>query len=248
MVGADGAATLGSVTQFTVQQPVKKLTRIEGTVIIGVSGPVGLGQRFAGEMKKLWVGSRIPKQSFEAMTTIRDAFWPHAEREWKAAESVARTLGQAAAQSAMSSSVVAIPIQREPYLFQFDHQCSPEEATADLPFIAVGSGRTLADPFLAFLKKIFWQNKAPNLSEGTLAALWTLRHAIEMNTGGVSDPVQMMVLESPDGSNRNWRSRELTADDFAEHDQAIAAAEESLANFRDAQKSSTPSDSPPTPV
>ena len=45
VVGADGAASLGpAVGVYTVRQSVKKLFRVQGNMIFGVSGAVGMGQ------------------------------------------------------------------------------------------------------------------------------------------------------------------------------------------------------------
>ncbi len=47
VVGYDGAATLANIARLrTVIQPVPKLAIIRDKMIVGVSGPVGLGQVF----------------------------------------------------------------------------------------------------------------------------------------------------------------------------------------------------------
>src|SRR5690606_12875728 len=90
---------------------------------------------------------------------------------------------QGVAQSSyMSASIVALIVQGKPELFQFTFDAASEQATGDIPFIAVGSGQQLADPFLAFLRRIFWKDHLPTLNEGIFAALWTLKHAIDLNT------------------------------------------------------------------
>jgi len=66
-MGADGAATLGALGQKTVQQPVRKLSTIANSAILGVSGAVGLGQRIGGILNKLWDDKRFRGASFEVM-------------------------------------------------------------------------------------------------------------------------------------------------------------------------------------
>ena len=59
VLGADGAATLGVMGTPTVRQAVKKLTIIDRQVVVGVSGPVGLAQRFTNEVEALWTGGKL---------------------------------------------------------------------------------------------------------------------------------------------------------------------------------------------
>ena len=128
-------------------------------------------------------------------------------------------------------------------LFQFDQQCAPEEASSGLPFISIGSGQPLADPFLAFIRRIFWRDRLPTKAEGIFAALWTLQHAIETAPGGIGDPTQMILTEKV--SNDQWQARELPQEELQEHKEAISCAECSLSNFRDSFKSTDSKDIPP---
>lgn len=236
VVGADGAATLGTIAENTVQQPVRKLFGVDGELIVGVAGQVAFSQLYKSEIQKLSKAQFLKKPD-KALTSIRDAVWPQLEKEWKAATATSGILGQAALRSVMSQAVVAMPILDEPSLFQFSHQCTFEEATTDLPFIAIGSGQKLADPFLAFLRRIFWPGKLPLLSDGILATLWTLEQAIRTNTGGVSDPIQIMTLSKV---NSKWTAVELTTEDLGEHRQNISDAERALANYKTEQTTAAP--------
>src|ERR1043165_4547618 len=40
-----------------------------------------------------------------------------------------------------------------------------------VPFGSIGGGKPLADPFLGFLRRIFWPDTEPSLAEGSLAAV-----------------------------------------------------------------------------
>ena len=69
----------------------KKLRIIDGQVVIGTSGSVGLGQRFAGDLDAMWRGgtfSSTPKPGHPnlslphmAMIGIRETIWKHIEYE-----------------------------------------------------------------------------------------------------------------------------------------------------------------------
>ena len=112
------------------------------------------------------------------------------------------------------------------------------------PYIAIGSGQPIADPHLALLRRVFWPDKLPNIADGIFAAMWTLLHAIQVNTGGVAEPIQMAVLEKSKGNE--LRARELSGQLVAEHRQHVKEAEEHLRSFSDSQHtgSTQPPDAP----
>jgi hypothetical protein len=76
-------------------------------------------------------------------------------------------------------------------LIEITPQVAVEFMTADMPFISMGSGKASADPFLGFLRKVFWPAGLPTLQEGALAAYWTIQHAIDMKVAGVGFGVEL---------------------------------------------------------
>ncbi len=242
VMGADGAATFGSLGQQTIRQETKKLDIIENRVIVGTSGPIGLGQRIKSEIQALWTDGRQnlgAQKPAEAMRIVREALWQkHLNLEMQVAQVTAGVIGQQLAlQSALSQTVVCLPLNGVSRLIQFDHQGAPEEAMDTLPFVAIGSGQSIADPFLAFLRRLFWCDCLPTLNDGIFSTLWTLEHAIKTNPGGVSDPKQIIVLEKAQNysprnpTNQMWKPRELQEEEFLEHMEAIKAHEEHLIDF-----------------
>ncbi|MEI8061337.1 MAG: hypothetical protein WCG99_03540 [Candidatus Berkelbacteria bacterium] len=231
VLASDGAATLGSLGNSTAKQPTKKLSVIDDKVIVGVSGPVGLGQRIIGEIDILWKDNAFSGNApFQAMTKISEKIREHIRPELEMAASARNTVGQVALSSALSTTLVAMPVSRKPSLFQFDHQGSPEEAPDELPFASIGSGQAIADPFLGFIRRVFWNNETPTINEGLFASIWTLRHAIEINPGGVAEPIQVVILTQ---SGSNWIAKELCDSELQEHDDAVIAAEKRLSNLQE---------------
>ncbi|MDP8212109.1 MAG: hypothetical protein P9X22_02305 [Candidatus Zapsychrus exili] len=227
VMGSDGAATLGNISQKTVSQTIKKLQIIADSIVLGVSGPVGLGQRFNGEIASLWKNRGLSgKEKHEAMAILRRALWKHAEDELKAATVARGAIGGAALQSAISNVVLAVPVSGHLCLFQFDQQCSPEEVTEYLPFVAIGSGQNIADPFLAFIRRIFWPDRLPSIEEGVFAVVWTLEHAILTNPGGIGEPKQIVVYP-----NEEKKIEELSRDLLKEATEACHSAEKHLSDF-----------------
>jgi hypothetical protein len=193
---------------------------------------------YFGEIASLWDRAKFSgKKSFEAMAIISESIRTHLSGEYKAATWAQPVLGGLAGQSILTSTVVALPVSKQPCLFQFDEKGSPEEATVDLPFVAVGSGQGIADPFLAFLRRLFWPEGLPSLADGIFAALWTLKHAIETAPSGIANPKQIVVLKAVGDA---MSADELPRHDLDEHLQAIDAAETTLSSFRDLGSGSEP--------
>lgn len=238
VIAADSAATMGSLGNRTVIQPTKKLEIISERMVLGVSGAVGLGQRFAHALSAAYSnGEFSSKPPQETMVLISDKFRQDLFKEFQAAQAAMPIVGNGIASSpAITTSIVGMVISDKPCLFQFDHQGAPEQATQGLPFISVGSGQAIADPFLSFLRRIFWQTIEPNLNDGILAALWTLQHAIGVNPGGVAGPIHLITMAKEPtgrGNNTQWVTRELSDEELHEHEEAVKSAEEKLAHFRD---------------
>ncbi len=233
VIGSDGAATYGNLGTKTIVQPTGKISIKNGLMIMGVSGPVGLGQCIVAEISNLWTGQKFKdKQDHEVMRIVRQTLWSECiEAEYKVAKETQHVLGvNLASQSAISHTVLAMPVRDAHVLYTFNEQAAPEQATPELPFISCGSGQGIADPFLAFIRRIFWPEDQPNVPEGIFAALWTLEHAIKVHPGGVSEPIQIAVLQK-DG--KHWVAQLLDEDDLAEHRQFIAQVEIHLSNFRE---------------
>src|SRR2546421_3146108 len=145
VMGSDSAATFSAMGQNTIRQDTRKLDILGESVIVGISGYIGLGQRIRAQIQALWTDSNLKfeeKEPYEAMTIMRIAIWNnHIHPEVQAAQAMIPVIGQQLAlQSALAQTVVCLPLSGGPCLFQFDQQGAPEEATETLPFVAIGSG------------------------------------------------------------------------------------------------------------
>ena len=254
VLGADGAATLGSAPGIpTVIQPVTKLHILQDRMIMGVSGHVGLGQLYCDRIESLWkdkklgVGITLPQIQRKLCEAIQQDAMPALAR----ATASIPFLGEGGAFAlAGTKSLIAMPVggpAGRSELIQCEHDGQAEDATEDLPYVAIGSGQSIADPHLALLRRVFWPDKLPNVADGIFAVMWTLIHAIQVNPGGVADPIQLAVLERT--KEKELRARELSLQTVAEHRQHVKAAEEHLRSFSDSQYgSSLPPPDPPVPT
>lgn len=237
VMAADSAATTGGgFVQDTIRQPVHKLKPIKERVILGVSGPEGLVQQFEGEIERL-VRNPSSTSTWGSKDTVltvqkkvRDRLWPWIKRELVRAKEAGLNPAQLVA-----SALLATAVANTAHLIEFDPVMPEEHRTKDLPFACIGTGRNVADPFLAFLREIFFEdNVLPNLALGRFVAFWALRHAIRTAPAHVAGPMHVMVLEQIEttDSKQQWRVRELAPNELLEHLQRCDGAEDWLRAFK----------------
>jgi hypothetical protein len=114
---------------------------IGGNLALGVSERIGLQQDHSAEITSPIknTGNRANwKTVAKAKDALTKAMWKHAGDAWDRAGTVAKSV-PSAAQECMNQSLIAFPVEDEPYLIQFNHPCDPEEATAHLPFVSIGA-------------------------------------------------------------------------------------------------------------
>lgn len=242
VLGADGAATFGNIEGYTIKQPTKKLCLVGSSVIVGFSGAVGLGQFVTVAVDNVW-------QEMKALTTnsadnlrvkLTAELRKYVMPEIEAAAHAQQLYGLAARGPAQCATLVAMPSfaqSRRAFLFEFDQQCASEEKVEAGSFVAIGSGQRIADPFLAFLKRVFWSTRAPTVADGRFAVVWTLYHTIEVNPGGVALPIQVMTL-CDDG--HKLVAEPLTDQQIKEHLESTGTAEQVLREFQTAQQETAP--------
>ena len=113
-------------------------------------------------------------------------------------------------------------------------------------YVALGSGKLSADPFLRFMVDTFCPAGQPSMREAVFLATWVIQHVIDTNSGGVAGPIRIATFEI---TQAGAEARELPEQEIAEHQQAIESATESLRNWRDAlQSGSTAGSAPALPA
>lgn len=248
VMGADGAATYATVLgATTVVQPTSKLQALRGKVLMGVSGQIGLGQLYCGRVGTAWdnkeFGNNVTVEN--AQRKLRDIV----AQESQPSKLSSQGFGGNTASLLVTTSLVALPIggfNGQSELIRIDDPGVAEALSKDLPYAAIGSGQALADPFLAFLRNIFWRDSLPTVSDGIFAVTWTLRHAIDVSPGGVSDPIQLGIIER--GKGQEWTARILEDDDLDEHLQHVSEAESYLRDFQNKGQEEIPPLPQPDPI
>lgn len=245
VVGADGGATMGDVSGLrTIMQPMTKLQLAADKAIVGVSGPVGLGQLYVDCVERIHNQFRDKDISW-ICRSLRDEFRKDAEIAMHMAAMAIQVLGANARAGAITTTLVALAARDGPHLVQFDCECCPEVTTNDLPFVSIGSGQMIADPFLAFLRRVFWKDRLPSVSEGIFAVNWTLEHAIDTAPGGIAYPITLGELKM---EGTQPRARLLSKEELQEHREMRTEAEAHVRMFGQEQRPMGREKEPPQPA
>jgi len=244
VLGSDGAATFGSMGLRTIVQPTAKLSLIEDKAIFGFSGHVGLSQLFYDRACAVCATLQENADLPEVCRNLRSGFLPDANICFQVAALARNVVGNLATENVASQTLIALAVQSQPELIQFDYQCHPEWTTSELPFVSIGSGQPIADPFLAWIRFVFWRSRLPTLAEGRFAVYWTLKHAIRTAPGGIGPPIQMAALEI---IQNNVIARELTADELNEHEIAMTEYEAAIRELFGQQRGIAHPPPPPQP-
>ena len=243
VVGSDDAATLGTMGVRTIMQPTTKLSLIENKAIFGFSGLIGLSQLFYDRACATCAAIQdigLP----EVCRRLRNGFLQDATISFQVAALAKNVVGSIAAENVASHTLIALAVQGQPELIQFDYQCHPEWTTNDLPFVSIGSGQTIADPFLAWIREVFWRKRLPTLAEGRFAVYWTLTHAIRTAPAGIGPPIQMASLERKQDS---VTAQELSEAELEEHKVAISEYEDAIKALWGLQRGEPQPPPPPQP-
>lgn len=226
-MASDSAATYADESSPTIgQQHVTKIHEIDKAILFSSSGSIGVAQLLEERIEHKW--REYKKNPVAAVQIMQDISKLHHDTLQHLFHSAAM-LGQAGHRSALGTvhctCLVAMPVLGEPKLFQFAETGSPYQATHDLPFVALGSGQGIADPFLAFMKRILWTDTRPTLAEARLVAAWTINHVVQTNPGGVGGNIQLATL----AIKSTKPSIEFSDPD--EHQQYIREAEQNLSDY-----------------
>jgi 20S proteasome alpha/beta subunit len=225
VIGADSSVTFGSgphPAQRTIEQATdRKIEIIGDRVIVAGTGFVGHQQRFTDTARKMFYESKTFGKN--SGLDIGRALSAAGVADFA---STSATMGKYAALAAYPSSDGSL------HLCEFTSDgFQPEMKERDaLWWVAIGSGQSIVDPFLALLRKVFWSDGPPSLRGGIFTALWALEHACELNTGGIQKPIHMATLAL---DNRGiLRAKKLEPDALDEHENMIKGATEQLRSFR----------------
>lgn len=222
VMASDSAATMGASGFHTIgQQWVKKLALLDPRTLMAATGAIGIGQLIGDRVKRMSQGGALGggKTPEQIMHDIGIAIGEMVRPYFDLAQVQKGITGDAA--GTLCKSMIALPVKKEPCLFTFDFNGAPERVTKELPFVAMGSGQVIADPFLAFLKRTFWASGQPTVADGRLVAVWAIEHVCQTNPGGVGGTVQLATLVNEQASISD-------SDEIEAHRERVADAERAM--------------------
>lgn len=232
VLGADSAATIQAANNLpTITQPVKKIDTIYNYIAIGFSGAIAINQLLVPEIKNAWDKDLFKDlEKHKIQLKIQEICRLVLQEQWTTAKNAAQCYGQNAINTMIFQMLVGIWSKGSFHLFNIDPKCSVEEVTENLPFASIGCGQSIADPFLGFIRRIFWDNSLPSVIEGIFATLWALSHSISITPGGIADPVNIYILSK----NKNEPIiKKLEDFELQETQEAISSAEKSLKHYKE---------------
>jgi hypothetical protein len=240
VIGADSAATSSIGPQRLIQiVSDDKINIVGGKVIIACTGAVGLSQRFHGVVKAAWDPAKLFQKPLAeclreiARNTLKD--FDHTGVQRLPANQGGLQFG----------SLLAAPIEGAAQLIEFGSlDFQPEIKKDQLHFVSMGSGQVLADPFLAFVSRVLWGAKPPNVQMGAFGVYWVLSHTIQYAPGGVGRPIKVAVLKKERGE---WVARSVEGDELQEPEQHVAEIEKLIASYPKVSIESTQASLPPPP-
>src|SRR5882762_5100743 len=192
VIGTDSSTTLTSgAGQRTIEQPTEKIHIYSNAVIVAGTGQVGLGQRF-GRIVEVAYEEKVFR-STQHHTAVGTELCKRAIADFVSTNVSKGSYG----------ALVGFTLAERPYLCEFsDADFQPEFKSETIWYCSMGSGQTITDPFLAFMREVFWGRGLPTVQDATFAVTWTLDHAVQINPGGINGPVRIAVMERHSGKFR----------------------------------------------
>lgn len=217
VIGSDSAATFGSADRRTIEQPYEKLEIISNGVIFAPTGSVGFAQRFSEIIKNAY-----SKKEFEDASKVSKKLSGEFIKDLLSTGLRFEKLGFGA--------LVAFPSKTGLHLCEFDTSTfQPEFKTEKMWYVSLGCAQDITDPFLGFIRDIYWSDGQPTVNEAIFAVIWTLQHAIDVNTGGVKGPIRIATLQK---NKYKTEVKILDETEMHEHQQFISHSKEQLRQMR----------------
>jgi len=89
----------------------------------------------------------------------------------------------------------------------------------------------ITDPFLGFMRRVFFNNRLPNVVDAIFIATWTLQHVIGLNARGINGTLQMAAIKK--NEQGRYHATLLSEAELTEHIGNIKSAEMHLAKYKD---------------
>ncbi len=221
VIGADSMATSTHGPAHLLQTPTDKIQIIGEKVIIAGSGSVGLSQRFAHIVHLMWNANHFQNSLWDCLRGIS----ANAMQDFKSTN--VPFMGPP--NGFGFGALLAAPIEDKAHLVEYGiADLQPELKDGKLTFVAMGSGQMLAEPFVAFVRRVLWAGGEPDVQAATFGVYWALDHTIKYAPGGVGEPIKIAILKRV---KRQWKARLLGDEELQEQLQHIAQFEKRIGQY-----------------
>lgn len=224
VIGSDSAMTqnLGQL-QFFGQVGYNKVRLIGGQIIAAVSGNLDCHHRCCAALEA-WAAH--PEINISRMSDVD--FGTQVSLLFR------NTLGSTGIDPTQLdyNAVIAFPSINGPALVQISaqNQFQPQFVSHDgLWFMSSGSGIFYTNPFLGFLRRVFWPDGPPNVAGGLFSAYWALAHACDVSPGGIAEPLKFAVLQEREGQPE---AREASQEEMQLHKEYFDSVNQHLREFK----------------
>ncbi len=181
VIGSDSLETFGTDIEQEVSNKIEFLARDS---LIASAGAVGLSQMIKEKLRSSWENVQNIDDTYSARLLLEDLVWSEVRRAMIHAREAQEFLDEDLSSTVLTSALVVFPLHGSPLLLRFNVIGQSDEVTYESPFVSIGSGDFQADPFLAFVKRVVWNDRYPDsIDDGVLGVLWALQHVITVNGG-----------------------------------------------------------------
>jgi 20S proteasome alpha/beta subunit len=223
VIGTDSSATFQVGNIKTIEQPITKIEIIDRRIIVAGTGSVGLQQRFISVITKLANNKQLNSDKVDEISMAK-----------LLSTEMIKDMDSTYIRRGLFGALVAYPVGKKYFLCEFDlDYFQPELKTlSGIWFVSMGSGHIIVDPFLGFIRRVFWPaDKYPTCQEGIFATVWAVQQAIDLNTGGIKGPIKVATLTL--NTKGEPEARFLDDTDLEEHKAYVKGAESHLRTYTD---------------
>lgn len=219
VIGADSMATSTAGVFPLVQLPAnEKIQIFSDEIIVAATGAVGLSQRLMVHVEAAIQGNVFKNlKTSECIGNISQRFMQDCQK----------TAVPFNPQHGIGfGALLAATIKGEACLVEYDTRgFQPELKLGKLFFVSMGSGQTLAEPFLAFVARVLWKETVPTVDQAKFGVFWALHHAIRYAPGGVGGDIKLASLRQAEGK---WKAQMIDTEEAGEY---IAELEQHISEF-----------------
>jgi hypothetical protein len=236
VIGADSAATQAAGNQHLMKMMCDKIFIVANRVVVATTGSVGQAQRLQSVIEAQYANKLFGKDSVTAAPLLtRESLMNFQISGIQHNPQGGWGLG------AFVGAVFSDGAQLIEYPWT-DFQ--PEINKGKLFFGSMGSGQTLADPFLSFVARVMWENKQPTVDAARFGVHWALSHTIECAPGGVGHPIKLATIKMQGGQ---WQCRLLEDEELQEQAQYIKEIEGHMRKYPQSAIAEAETVPPPKP-